>query len=192
MLFLKRAGVKPSDVTWVENDASGPALRLAQIEALRTGKADACFATGSTEEYERAGLHILELDPLPMINGPTLTTSLKRLRKPDRLGERLVTALVLAIHFAKTHREESELILEGLRKRDPAAEGVSYRGLMRMPQKPYPDPAGIANAFELCLMKEPEASGVSPLALWDLHYLRELDDSGFIDDLYAASPASGA
>jgi hypothetical protein len=59
-----------------------------------------------------------------------------------------------------------------------------------MPQKPYPDPAGIANAFELCLMKEPETRGVSPLALWDLHYLRELDDSGFIDRLYNTAPST--
>ena len=28
---------------------------------------------------------------------------------------------------------------------------------------------------------------MSPLALWDLHYLRELDDSGFIDQLYAGA-----
>jgi len=185
MLFLRRAGVEPKEVTWVEIDASGAALRAEQLEALKSGAADACFATGGTEEYERAGLHILELESLPMINGPTLTTSLDRLRAPDRLGERLVKALVLAIHFARTRREDTELILEGLRRREPAAAGASSRSLLRMPLKPYPELTGIANAFELCLMKEPDAKSVSPLALWDLHYLRELDDSGFIDNLYA-------
>ena len=34
-------------------------------------------------------------------------------------------------------------------------------------------------------MKAREAEQVSPLKLWDVHYLRELDDSGFIDRLYA-------
>ncbi|HET9319537.1 MAG TPA: ABC transporter substrate-binding protein [Bryobacteraceae bacterium] len=186
MLFLRRAGVEPTEVTWVELDASGAQLRAEQLEALKSGAADACFATGGTDEYERAGLHVLELDPLPMINGPTLTTSLDRLKSSDQLGERLVKALVLAIHFAKTHTEDTELILEELRRRDPQAAGASIRGLLRMPEKPYPDPAGVVNAFELCLMKDPEAKAVSPLALWDLHYLRELDGSGFIDQLYSA------
>ena len=33
-------------------------------------------------------------------------------------------------------------------------------------------------------MKDPETEEQSPMALWDLHYLRELDDSGFIDEIY--------
>jgi len=28
------------------------------------------------------------------------------------------------------------------------------------------------------------AKNISPTALWDIHYLRELDHSGFIDGLY--------
>ncbi len=40
------------------------------------------------------------------------------------------------------------------------------------------------NAYELGCMKSPEAREVSPMALWDIHYLRELDQSGFIDRLY--------
>jgi ABC-type nitrate/sulfonate/bicarbonate transport system substrate-binding protein len=186
MLFLRRAGIEPSEVTWVEIDESGAALRSAQIAALQSGAADACFATGGTDEYESAGMHVLELDPLPMVNGPTLTTSVERLHEPDQLGERLVKALVLAIHYAKTRREDTELIIEGLRKREPRAEGASIRGLLRMPEKPYPEPQAVMNAFELCLMKDPEAKVLSPLALWDLHYLRELDNSGFIDRLYSA------
>jgi hypothetical protein len=33
-------------------------------------------------------------------------------------------------------------------------------------------------------LKDPVAKERSPVALWDMHYLRELDDSGFIDRLY--------
>ena len=42
----------------------------------------------------------------------------------------------------------------------------------------------MANAYKLCCLKSPEAEEMSPMALWDLHYLRELDNSGFIDALY--------
>jgi len=43
----------------------------------------------------------------------------------------------------------------------------------------------VANAYRLCCLKTPETEEQSPMALWDLHYLRLLDHSGFIDKLYA-------
>jgi hypothetical protein len=126
----------------------------------------------------------LPLEPLPMINGPTLTTMLTTLDSKDRLGERLVKALVLGIHFARTRREETERMLEGLRQRIPAAR-PNYASVAKLLPKPYPDIDGINNAYKLCWMKDPVAKEKSPLALWDLHYLRMLDHSGFIDRLYA-------
>jgi hypothetical protein len=59
-----------------------------------------------------------------------------------------------------------------------------YAALEKMPRKPYPDAQAVINAYELGCIKSPEAKQLSPLALWDLHYLRQLDNSGFIDDLY--------
>ena len=128
------------------------------------------------------GFHVLPLGPLPMINGPTLTTSYTVLHKKKGLGERLVKALVLGIHFAKTQRRKTEKILAQLNKK--TGESYQYAHLDRMPRKPYPDPQGIINAYELGCIKSPEAKEISPLALWDLHYLRELDNAGYIDALY--------
>jgi ABC-type nitrate/sulfonate/bicarbonate transport system substrate-binding protein len=177
MMYLIRAGMSINDVQWVESESSD-----AQFEALKSRKADARFISGGGERYQELGLHILPLGPLPMINGPTLTTSYTVLQKKKGLGERLVKALVLGIHFAKTQRQKTEKILANLNKR--TGEDFQYNRLERMPRKPYPDPQAIINAYELGCIKAPEAKEVSPLALWDLHYLRELDNSGFIDKLY--------
>src|SRR5262245_37922827 len=177
MMYLIRAGMSINDVQWVEHESSDQ-----QFEALKSGKADARFISGGGERYKEMGMHILPLGPLPMINGPTLTTSYTVLQKKKGLGERLVKALVLGIHFAKTKRAKTEKILENLNKKKN--ESFQYRSLERMPNKPYPDPQGVINAYELGCIKSPEAKRVSPLALWDLHYLRELDNSGFIDKLY--------
>jgi ABC-type nitrate/sulfonate/bicarbonate transport system substrate-binding protein len=186
MLYILRAGLKLDDVQWVEiGDDISPAFRKAQFEMIRSGEADAALITGGTAQYEEAGCHVLPLDPLPMINGPTLTTAITALNRKDRLGERMVKAIVTGIHFARAHREETERILDGLRKREPEAASVRYESLARMPIKPYPALAAVANAYELCLMKIPEAKEFSPLALWDTHYLRDLDQSGFIDGLYS-------
>ena len=186
MLYILRAGHKLDDVQWVEiGEDISPAYRKAQFEMIRSGKADAALITGGTAQYEEAGCHVLQLDPLPMINGPTLTTAIIALERKDRLGERMVKAIVMGIHFARTHRDETERILDGLRKREPEAGSVRYESLARRPIKPYPTLDAVANAYELCLMKIPEAKAFSPLALWDTHYLRNLDQSGFIDGLYS-------
>lgn len=177
MMYLIRAGIDIKEVHWIEDESSD-----AQFEALKSGKADARFISGTGEKYKEQGFHVLPLGPLPMINGPTLTTSYTVLQKKKGLGERLVKALVLGIHFAKTKRDKTEKILGNLNRKK--GESFQYRSLERMPKKPYPDPQGVINAYELGCIKSPQAKEVSALALWDLHYLRELDNSGFIDKLY--------
>ena len=185
MLWLIHDGVDPSEVTWVElADWNSEEFREAQFEALRDGRADAAFVTGNTASYEQVGCHTFALPRLPMINGPTITSSVRTLRGRAGLGERLVRAQILGTHFARTRQAETEEILQGLSARVPEVGGPRYNSVARIPAKPYPLPQAVLNAYELCCLKYPEAKAVSPLALWDLHYLRELDDSGFIDELY--------
>jgi ABC-type nitrate/sulfonate/bicarbonate transport system substrate-binding protein len=186
MLYVLRAGLHLEDVEWVELTKSNSEFRSMQLDSLKSGKADAIFVTGNTDRFERAGLHVLPIDPLPMVNGPTLTTTLPALQRKDRLGERLVKAQVSGIHFARTRRQETEKILQGLKKREPRAN-ARYESVAKLLPKPYPDHRAVANAYKLCCMKNPETEELSPLALWDLHYLRELDNSGFIDALYDRS-----
>jgi ABC-type nitrate/sulfonate/bicarbonate transport system substrate-binding protein len=184
MIYLLRAGIQPSEVQWVEvADIMSEKFREDQIEAVKEGKADAAMATGATEKFEQQGLQVLEMGRIPMINGPTLTSTMTNLRRKDRLAERLVQALVLGIHYARTHPQETEAILGRLRKRVPESN-ASYNSVAKLLTKPYPDHRAILNAYELCCMKDPKAKELSPMALWDLHYLRELDDAGFIDRLY--------
>jgi ABC-type nitrate/sulfonate/bicarbonate transport system substrate-binding protein len=184
MMYLIRSGIGLKEVQWFESEDSAERYR-----ALQSGRADALFGSGDLQKYEREGFHTLSLDPLPMINGPTLTTSIKILQEKPGLGERLVKAMVLGIHFARTRKAETEKIIEKLSQR--TGEDFSAQRLARMPAKPYPDPQAIINAYELGCMKSPEAKKLSPLALWDLHYLRELDDSGFIDRLYKGDGGLG-
>jgi len=185
MLYVLRGGLGLDDVRWVEvADINSEDARRAQFDALKDNRADATMVTGGTEEFEKAGFHVLAMGQLPMINGPTLTTTMDGLKRKDRLGERLVKALLQGIHFARTRRAETEQILDKLRKRVPEARSVSYNSVAKLSAKPYPDLEAIANAYELCCMKDAEARELSPTALWDLHYLRDLDSSGYIDGLY--------
>jgi hypothetical protein len=42
----------------------------------------------------------------------------------------------------------------------------------------------INNVFALAARLKPEMADLNPLIMRNTHYLRELDDSGFIDNLY--------
>jgi ABC-type nitrate/sulfonate/bicarbonate transport system substrate-binding protein len=185
MLYVMRGGLRLDEVEWVELTESNKEFQAMQLEVMKPGNIDAIFVTGNTDKFEQAGLHVLPLDRLPMINGPTLTSTLTTLQKKPGLAKRLVKAQVMGIHFARTRRGETEDMLEGLRQRVPEAKNVSYRSVAKLLPKPYPDHEGVANAYKLCCLKSPETEEMSPMALWDLHYLRELDHSGFIDGLYA-------
>ena len=46
-------------------------------------------------------------------------------------------------------------------------------------RKPYPSIEAIANVFQLAVRRNPEVASFNPLALWNTHYVRELDDSGY-------------
>jgi ABC-type nitrate/sulfonate/bicarbonate transport system substrate-binding protein len=184
MLYIMRGGLRLDEVEWIELTESNKEFQAMQLEVLKSGKVDAIFVTGSTDKFEQAGFHVLSLDQLPMINGPTLTSTLTTLQKKAGLAERLVKAQVMGIHFARSRRGETEDILEGLRRLVPEAKNVSYRSVAKLLPKPYPDHEAVANAYKLCCLKTPETEEMSPMALWDLHYLRELDNSGFIDELY--------
>ena len=184
MLYVMRGGLRLDEVEWVELSESNDEFKAMQVDVLKSGKVDAIFVTGNTDKFEQAGLHALQLDRLPMINGPTLTSTITTLEKKEGLAERLVKAQVMGIQFARTRRGETEEILTSLRQRVPECKSVNYRGVAKLLPKPYPDHEAVANAYRLCCLKTPETEEQSPMALWDLHYLRQLDNSGFIDSLY--------
>ena len=183
LLYLRRAGIPFENVDRVERK-SGDGLQQVQIDAITSGRADAAFATGSAQAYEQAGLHVLDLPELPMINGPTITTSYLALHAHEQLGERLVMAQLRAIALVHTDPARAHQSLKkGSRGIVPVTDQTVGR-LGRLERKPYPTAQAIINAHEICCIQHPEAEEMNPLAVWDMHYLRELDQSGFIDGLY--------
>jgi hypothetical protein len=194
ILDTVRAGLQPDQTTWIEcGEFDDPNLRQNIVEAVASGKADIGFTGYATEETVRdAGLHPLMLPTLPMVNGATVTTTYDILNKKEQLGERLVRAQVLAIHYARMNPEEAQKLLDTKMGRPYTEHGGRVRSIARYPMKPYPTQAAIDSAFELCCMQYEETQEIQPAALWDLHYLRELELSGFIDELIQEQPAAAS
>ena len=55
----------------------------------------------------------------------------------------------------------------------------------KLPRKQYPTLEGIKTVLTTLGEKDPKARAVKPEDLVDLRFIRELDQSGFIDALYA-------
>lgn len=51
---------------------------------------------------------------------------------------------------------------------------------------PCPTPQAIANTYEIATVEYPGCAGINPMALWNLRWVKELDDEGFADGLIAA------
>ncbi|HLY67365.1 MAG TPA: hypothetical protein VKU60_17640, partial [Chloroflexota bacterium] len=45
-------------------------------------------------------------------------------------------------------------------------------------------PLAVWNVYNLDVAHDPNVNFIGPFEIWDTSYLRDLDDSGYIDDLY--------
>lgn len=158
---------------------------------VRDGHADAAFVwPPATTFARRAGLKLIDVDAMPMIFFTTVSTGMKFAERHPEIVERFLKAMIEGIHFFKTQRDRSaKIILERYKKEgelDSESALEIYRCLAdALEPSLYPSPVAIGNVYQEGIRQDPDASKMQPMALWDLHFLRRLDDSGFVADLYS-------
>jgi ABC-type nitrate/sulfonate/bicarbonate transport system substrate-binding protein len=187
-LYLRLNGLEPGkDVELVTGAERG----VDRAREVMAGKYEATFV----REVERLGAEalgakIIEVPTMPMIEGVTLTTTTTYVRSHEEEIRSLVRALIDAIHFFKTRQQETLGIVKRscaeLLRIDSEAEWACFYRVQAesLEAKPYPTLEAIRNVFALAAKRDPEIADFNPLTLWDLHYVREIDDSGYIDRLY--------
>ena len=156
-----------------------------------SGEFDATFVTLPHDaRAAKAGAHVMDVRAIPMIRGVTLTTTTSFVKSHEEEVQLLVRGFVDAIHFFLTRKDETlEILKENASpilhlETDAEVERLYDEWAGSLERKPYPDIDAIANVFQLAVRRDPEIAGYNPLALWDTHYVRALDDSGYIDRLY--------
>ena len=159
-------------------------------EAVRDGKADAAFVTPPGDlQARRAGMKIIEVGFLPMVWFTTVSSGLPFVEKHPDIIDRFLKGFCEGIAYFKTHRAESIKTIKSKYKEegelDDEATTYLYDELKAILQaKPYASIPAISNVYEISVEQIKAAEKVAPMALWDFHYLRRIDDSGFIDNLY--------
>ena len=129
---------------------------------------------------------------MAMIEGVTLTTTTTYVKSHEDEVRSLVLAMIDATHFFKTNKIDTLAIIKKncsqlLKMQDDEEWDCFYENqAASLEAKPYPTPEALQNVFALALKRNPEIKNFNPLSLWDLHYVKEIDDSGYIRNLYAS------
>jgi ABC-type nitrate/sulfonate/bicarbonate transport system substrate-binding protein len=183
-LFIKQNGLL-GDCTIERSRGETP-----QWEIVRDGKADAAFVTPPADLFaRRAGLKVIECGFLPMVWFTTVSTCLAFVEKHPDIADKFLKGICEGIAYFKTHRAESIKIIKNSYKDegdldDEAATHLYDELKMILQAKPYATIPAISNVYEISKEQDNAAEQTDPMALWDFHFLRHIDDSGFIDNLY--------
>lgn len=188
-LFLKQEGLDADrgDVELVELRGSSEERWKRVVD----GEFAATFVTiPHDSRAAEAGASVIAVRAIPMIRGVTLTTTMKFVQNHPEEIRLLTKGFVDAIHFFRTRKQPTlEILKEHAApilklQSDQEVETLYDEWAQSLERKPYPSLQAISNVFQLALRRNPEIAGYNPLGLWDTHFVRELDDSGYIDRLY--------
>ncbi len=194
---LERAGVDISKVEFVlsSREGEGADSRLAvgpsSIDRICRNDVDAANVDVPFDlQAKKRGLSAIELPALPVIHNTTICANMDFVRENEEIVVTFLKALIEAVHFFKTEKEKSCAIIArevapliGL-DGDDEVEYLHEQWSRLLCAKPYPTPDAISNLYQLDVAHDPRANFITPLEVWDTHYVRMIDDSGFIDALY--------
>lgn len=161
-----------------------------RFAAVQTGMVDATllqppFTTKARQEglVELATLGDLGLDYI----GTSLATTRHTIQKKESLVRGFVRAMVEGIHFYKTEKEASiQSIAKFTKLTDRAALDEAYNtyAIKYMARVPYPGVKGVETILEDLAKTNPKARGVDPKRFIEPRFLKELEESGFVAQLY--------
>jgi NitT/TauT family transport system substrate-binding protein len=187
-LLLDKLGLGYNqDVMAVHVDAGGESGRIAVVQA---GGADAVMlTTGNSGMMRRLGfapLVDMVSEQIPYEAATVATTRSFAASKPQ-VVRGFTRAFTEAIALAKHDRAAvMDLYKQYARLDDAEVAGEWYDEYVQrvFPRAPYVSEAGVQTVLDLLAQTEPQAAEVKPEQFIDNRYVRELEDSGFIRQLY--------
>lgn len=184
--ILIKWGLRPDRDVAILQIPGGQPTRLA---AVQSGQVAGMVAQPPVTNLGRKfGLNILAEPEDFGSSYPTtpIATSGQFIRERRETVRKFMKALVEGIHVYKTQKEFSKrVIAKYVRVNDPDAIEDSYQFFSRLvPPKPYPTLEGIKEALAELGERDPKARSARPEDFADLSFVKELDESGFIDGLY--------
>jgi len=184
---LQKLGLNPAkDVTLVQIGTIPE-----RLSALESGKVQAAMLNAPDNfRAQKRGLYNLMEVRLPY-QGIGVGTTRTFIRENPDVVRRYVKSQVEAVHRHKTDREAGIRVLAkylGIQDREVLER--AYDDAItdeKLPPKQYPSLEGIKKILEPLAETDPKAKAAKPEDFVDMRFIKELDDSGFIDELYKRS-----
>ena len=186
-LWLRMMGLENKVEVVIVPD--GQVGRWKQWKKVISGECIACFVDPLyLSDALQAGLRVLKVPDLQVVGHYAQACTSAFARKNSTRLQNYVKAVVHALCLVKHDKQAAMKIVAGepvrRMKVEKLADMENYFDsiVAKLQLKPYPTPEAIANTYEIAV-KEYGAQGINPLTLWDLHWVKKLDDEGFIDGL---------
>jgi ABC-type nitrate/sulfonate/bicarbonate transport system substrate-binding protein len=190
VLALEQLGLDPTR----DNITILPIGDPSQVtEALEAGRIDGAvvFAAQSSQLKAKGYSVLLDLSPLNVRGAQdALVVTTSFLREHPVSVEGIVAALIEACAFAQSAKGKSA-VLETIKTElkivdDTAAEAGLLQLSRIIVRKPYPSAENLRNMQRIMRIADPKAAEVDVTGLIDERFVKKLDESGFIDAVYAA------
>jgi NitT/TauT family transport system substrate-binding protein len=187
--FMTRIALKRLGLTAVKDVAFLQIGGLPErLSALETGKVQAAMLPQPDNFVaQKRGFYNLMSVRLPYQSTGAATTRTFIRESPDSV-RRYVRSQIEAVHRMKTDREAAIKVLAKYHAlQDKEILERTYDDIStddRLPPKQYPTLEGIKNILEPLAETEPKAKSAKPEEFVDMRFIKELDESGFIDELY--------
>jgi hypothetical protein len=163
--------------------------RWGQWKKVVSGECIACFMDPLYRaEPLKAGLKILPVPDLAVVSHYAQACTAEFARKKSAVLRNYVKAVIHGICWMKHRKQEAMKVVTGepmkrMKISDAHEMEKHFDAIVgKLQIKPYPTLEALAHTYEIAC-QEYGAKGLNPLALWDMHWVKELDDEGFIDGL---------
>ena len=201
-LAVRTSGRPHAVVMWLRMMGLENEMKIQMVSDTEVGRwgqwkkvlSGECIATFMSDLYLpdalAAGLKVLPVPDLPVVAHYAQACLSEFAREKSDLLRSYTQAVIHAVCLMILRKGEAlEVVAQEPMRRmkitDRRELERQFDSIVKLLQlKPYPTPAAIANTFEIATA-EFGAARINPLTLWDLHWVKELDDTGFIDNLIA-------
>jgi NitT/TauT family transport system substrate-binding protein len=183
-IALKRLGLTPvKDVVIVQIGTASD-----RLTALETGKVRAAVLNPPDSFIgQKKGFYTLAYVSLPTQSTGVATTR-RFIRESPDIVKKYVKSQIEAVHRIKTDRETGmRVLVKYLGSQDKEILERTYDDIssdQKLPPKQYPTLEGLKNILEPLAETDTKAKAAKPEDFVDVSFVRELDQSGYIDSLY--------
>ncbi len=187
-LWLRMMGLEKDVATVIVHDKD--VGRWGQWKKVISGESIATFMSPLyLPDALNAGLKVLSVPDIPIVGHFAQACLSEFARTRSGLLRDYVKSVLHAVAWLTARRDEAFLTLAQelkacMKLEDDAELKRRFDSIVSgLKTRPYPTPQAIANTYEIATLEYTGAAGINPFSLWDLHWVKVLDDEGFIDEL---------